>query len=167
MRILLQSLISTAALAVCVSAFADQAAQLPDAGKKLQQAYLQSVQTATKPIRDRYVADLKKLQDQLMKSGKLDDAVAIKQEIETLIVGHLFGEWDSTGGRVYIRANHTATYSGGNTATWEIQGNDIVLKWKSPNVIYTYSITDPGDTISGKEIDAPGKSKPITATRIR
>ena len=154
-------------VAVSVSTFAEPPTQMPDAAKKLEQAYKQSVEAAIKPIRSRYLADLRKLQEQSMKSGKLNDAVALKQAIDTLAVGHLLGEWNSTGGRIDIRADHTAIWNnGGNTATWEIRGNDIILQWKNPKVVYTYSISDTGDTINGKHIDADGKSKSITATRI-
>lgn len=102
-----------------------------------------------------------------MKSGNLKDAVALKWAIDTVEAEHLFGKWRSNGGVVEIREDHTAIWSGGiNTATWEVQGNEIIISWKNPKAIYTYSISDRGDTISGKQIEG-GKTNSIAAIRMR
>ncbi len=128
MKLLLQTFNCAIALAFSVSALAEEPAQLPDAAKKLQQAYRQSTEAAIKPIRDRYIADLKKLQEQSMKAGKLTDAVALNQEIASFAVSSIFGEWSSENMRLYIRQDHTASYTNGNTATWEIKGDELVRK---------------------------------------
>lgn len=150
----------------CASCFAQEAAQLPEAGKKLQQAYLQSIDAAGKPIKARYVADMKKLQEQAMKGGSIGDALALQQEIDGILAGHLFGEWNTVGGRVNIRADHTAVWDGGsNTAVWEIRGNEMILKWKQGGIVFIYSISKTGDAVPGKRIDSNGTSE-FTATRI-
>jgi len=153
----------------CNSGFAQESAKLPEAGRRLQEAYRKSIEAAIKPTRDRYVADLKKLQQQAMKAGSIGDALAFQYEIEDVLVGHMFGDWSSVEGRVNIRADHTAVWeNGSNTATWEIRGNEMILKWKQGGgIVFVYSISKSGDVLRGKRIDPNGGSEQITATRIR
>jgi len=152
----------------CASGFAQESDQLPEVGKKLQQAYRQSIEVASKPIKDRYVADMKKLQEQAMKGGSIGDALALQQEIDSILAGHMFGEWNTVGGRVNIRADHTAVWdNGSNTAIWEIRGNEMILKWKQGGIVFIYSISKTGDAVQGKRIDSNGSSEQFTATRIK
>ena len=49
---------------------------------RLKQAYLQATEKAIQPIRDRYMADLRRLLDQYTRSGKLEDALVVTKELE-------------------------------------------------------------------------------------
>ncbi len=51
---------------------------------RLKSTYNETVEHAVKPIRERYVSDLKRLLDDYTKAGKLDQALAIKQEIGSM-----------------------------------------------------------------------------------
>lgn len=69
----------------------DDAPNLPSAAAQLKRAYEQASERAIQPIRARYVADLKRLLDQETRSGRLEQAAAIKQELETLPGGTIPG----------------------------------------------------------------------------
>ena len=139
--------------------------RLPDAAIKLQSAYNQSIEAASKPIRERYLAEIKKLQEQSTKAGKLDDALALRREINRISIQHFTGKWNHVYGTIVISADGTAVCQN-NTATLEIEGSDLVFRWKTDG-IYRISLSEAGDTIQGKHINSAGKSVPITLTRIR
>ena len=180
------TLSSIVALLLPASGLAEESKPLPDAAKKQQQAYLQQIQKAIKPIRERYLADLGKLQEQSTKAGKLDDAIALRKEIESVRkeielvsteIGRasaqsFIGQWTSStaatsnGGTITIRGDGTAGHSpSGATATWDIQDKNVVFKW-NVGCTTVYPISDSGDKMHGKETNAQGKSYAVTLTRI-
>ncbi|SKB01785.1 hypothetical protein SAMN02745166_03458 [Prosthecobacter debontii] len=53
---------------------------------QLRQRYQDAVERATKPLEATYTAELRKLLDKQTKAGKLDEAVAVRKELETLNV---------------------------------------------------------------------------------
>ncbi len=149
--------------------FADELSRLPDAAVKLQNAYNQSIEVASKPIRERYLADLKTLQEQSTRAAKLDDALALKREIERVTVRAILGKWKELPegtGTITIDADGTAHNSNGASAVWEIRGGDIILPW-SNGYKHIFPFSEMGDNLHGKLLDPQGKSHPWSATRIR
>jgi hypothetical protein len=51
---------------------------------RLQAAYHQAVERAVQPVRERYLSELKRVQEAATRSGKLDEALAIRREIQAL-----------------------------------------------------------------------------------
>ena len=64
-----------------VGVVAQDANDLPPDGKRLKEAFDAGLERQTKPLRDRYVADLTRLLEQVTRAGRLNDALAIKAEI--------------------------------------------------------------------------------------
>jgi hypothetical protein len=60
---------------------------LPGEAVRLREAYQQDAEQAIGPIRDRYIADLQHLMDQATRDAKLEDAVAIKNELDAISAG--------------------------------------------------------------------------------
>lgn len=62
-------------------------AKLPDDGARLQRAYQMATRQAIEPLRQRYLTDLKRLLDQTSRAGKLEEALAIKAEVDAASTG--------------------------------------------------------------------------------
>jgi hypothetical protein len=60
---------------------AEESSQLPDDALALKNNYQERVNKAIQPIRQQYISALNQLLAQAIRSGKLDDATAIKKEI--------------------------------------------------------------------------------------
>jgi hypothetical protein len=58
------------------------APKLPDEASRLKQTYQQDLERAAQPIRERYLFNLKRLLDNATRDGKLNDALAIKTELD-------------------------------------------------------------------------------------
>jgi hypothetical protein len=156
--------------------YSEEIPKLPDDGRRLQQAYLQAVEKAAKPIRDRYVLDLGRLVETYTRAGKLEEALALKTEIEMLDsksdrakARGLLGHWRSTiGGNSYsILADGTARLDNNQAkATWNIQNGDLVLHW-SVGSTDTIPLSEAGNTVKGKSLNAEGTvTLPFTLTRL-
>lgn len=71
---------------------------LPEEAASLKESYGREVKRVLSPVQEKYIDGLERLQDSYTRSGKLDDALKIKQEIElakqwkTIPVGILRGE---------------------------------------------------------------------------
>jgi hypothetical protein len=76
-RLRLTLLLVAMSHAVCSA----QEPQLPEDVSRMKQAYEQGKERLIQPIRDRYLADLKRLLDSATREGKLADALAIKTEM--------------------------------------------------------------------------------------
>ena len=152
-------------LLVGTSGLAEEIPRLPEEAIKLQNAYNRSIEATSKPIRERYVADLIKLQQRSTRAAKLDDALALKTEIESVTVRAILGKWKEAAGIMTIDADGTVRHSNGNSARWEIQDGDIVLSWKNGFKHLFPSLTT-GDTVRGKLVNPQGKSDAWSATRI-
>ena len=61
--------------------------KLPDEAARLQRAYQMAVKQAIEPLRQRYLTDLKRVLDQTSRAGKLEDALAIKTEVDAASAG--------------------------------------------------------------------------------
>jgi len=62
----------------------DDAANLPAEAAQLKRTFEQASERALQPLRTRYIADLKRLLDQETRSGRLEQAAAIKEELEAV-----------------------------------------------------------------------------------
>lgn len=65
----------------------DDAPNLSSQAAQLKRVYEQNSERAVQPIRERYIADLKRLLDQEKRSGRLKEAAAIKEELDTVSDG--------------------------------------------------------------------------------
>lgn len=83
-RFIFSALTFLAAASLAAPPPATKSAKLPDDIVRLKQTFLQDAERTVKPLRDRYVADLTRLLEQLTRAGKLDDALALKAEIASL-----------------------------------------------------------------------------------
>lgn len=66
--------------------------KLPEEAGRLQRTYLQrtyqqAMKQAVEPLRERYLADLKRMLDQTARAGKLEEATAIKAEVDAASAG--------------------------------------------------------------------------------
>src|SRR4051812_7793942 len=134
-------------LTVGASSLADDASHLPDAAMGLKRAYKQSIEAASKPIRERYLADLRKLQEQATRAGKLEDAIAIKKEVDSLSPQNFLGKWQEANapGTITTEADGTARHSGGGAATWEVRDRDVIITWSRWKHVFPSAVA--GDTI--------------------
>ena len=94
-----------------------------------------------------YVAKLESLKTKLGTSGRIDDAILVKAEVDKIKAeqdAQLFaeprskvvGRWTWFGSTTAeFKANGTAIDSAGFKATWEVKGdNTVVVKWTTGNV---------------------------------
>lgn len=77
----LHSIFATLLLTLSLSADAQEATA---AVERLRTSYTAAVKRATDPLKDTYRKELNKLLDQYTKSGKLDDALIVRNELATL-----------------------------------------------------------------------------------
>jgi hypothetical protein len=99
------------------------------------------VDQATQPLRERYLADLKKLMEQATKAGKLDDALAIKNMMRGVSAGGVdFNNriadtrWKWGGGfELCIKADGTATGNDGSFIWMAIKPFVIEYSFKNGN----------------------------------
>ena len=132
---------------------------------------------AAKQLKQRFVADLKALQDQSTRAGRLEEALTLKQEIARIEAGAepspsqpasappFVGRWAAPGGPIDILPDRTARH-GGATAKWEVVGGEVVLSWDN-GWKHRYPSSVKGDTLRGREVPPRGNSGPIVLTRIR
>lgn len=116
-----------ALLALSVISLAQEAKELPAEAKRLKAAYTDAVERQTKPLRDRYAADLNRLLDQLTRAGRLDDAIAIKDELSTLgssatpsaLARRITEYWRfDNGGKMELKEDGTASRPTGKAGRW-------------------------------------------------
>lgn len=149
--------------------------------KQLFDQYDKAVNSAAIPVREKYLNRVdglvKALEGKdtgailaLNEAKTAIDSLARAAEIESVVAGHLFGEWNVNGSRLGIHADHTATYSiNGNTGTWKLEGTDLLIEWsKGPEITNKFSVLQSGDTLDGFEkIGRKGKWEPVAGTRKR
>ena len=122
-----------------------------------------------KQLKQRFLADLQRLQEQSTRAGKLEEALAIKQEIERIQGSSarppFLGKWAAPNGPIDIMPDKTARH-GGDTASWEVTDGELILTW-SNGYKHRYPATFAGDTLRGKEISPSGSAGLIIITRMR
>jgi len=150
--------------------------KLPEEANRLRQNFWEAAEHAVQPVRERYVADLKRLLEQYTRAGRLDDALAVKAELEASahegvesaadFERRLVGiKWMWNGGfEVEFRADGTGTAFG--------------LKWKTVRpytVTYTFSNGNHGTVVfernlsraAAEEVNNGGKKYSLTLTRAK
>lgn len=148
-----QSVVEDAAAAA--SASADATAKQPAKLATLRKTWIQSRDKALQPSDAVYVRELQKLQDAYAKAGKLEDALAAKNELEKLgenseapsrqtrsFVGK---KWATASGSQFtFKADGTGTQANASGKEWPLkwtQGTDDLLKvdgWSDdkPSTLY-------------------------------
>ena len=74
----------TLLLAALVLPSTGQEAKVPDSLATLKTQYEKALERTTKPLRDQYRAELRKLLDQYTRAGRLDEANAVERELKAL-----------------------------------------------------------------------------------
>jgi hypothetical protein len=147
MKIFIRSLVTAVLLSVAL--FAAELPELPKEAVKLQKDYQKSSEAALAPIRERYIADMMKLYGIAMEKKDINQALAIKQEINEAIAQTMAGEWrESSGELLTIRGGGITSHSNGATGTWLIKGDEMKLKW-SNGAQHTFPITVTRQTLRG------------------
>ena len=154
-------------------------AKLPPDAERLKKTYQESVARATQPLRERYTADLKRLLDQVTRVGNLQDALAIKNELDSVT--------PTTSGGVdtaveFERRLFKTKWAWNNDLkfTFEPDGSTPGrgFKWKTvqPYTIeYNYSDGNHGTIVFARgmqhavitETDSQGTNTTLTLVRVR
>ena len=154
--------------------------KLPDEAAQLKRAYQQAAERAVGPIRERYAADLKRLLEQATRSGKLDQALAIKNELDTVSAGRsaaagtvaefeqrLFGInwlWKGEGSKFSFAPDGRAP---GADFTWKTV-EPYTIEYRFPNGNYGTIIFERGLTRAAiKEIHPDGKKFNLVLSRAK
>jgi hypothetical protein len=152
------------AISFCVGAIA-QDTKLPDAGRKLKLEYDHQLEAAAHPIRERYLTELKKLQEQATRAGRLDDAIALRFEISRVAAQKFVGRYTSSaGGTIVFRGDGSAQHTVGNAGSWVIDESLISIKW-SNGWITRFALSESRDKVRGDETTPTGKTYDVTLTR--
>ncbi len=152
--------------------------KLPDEAARIKQEYQQDVERAVRPMRERYLSNLKRLLDDATRNGKLNEALAIKAEIDNASAGTA----DATDSIEEFEKRFTAVKWTWNNA-WGVTFNsngtaDRGLTWKSvkPYTIeYKYPDGNHGTIVFERnlskavinEINTSGKKNPLTLYRAK
>lgn len=141
-------------------------APLPPAVLKLKQGYEQSMEKAAAPIRDRYVENLTKLQDQLTKSGQPEAALAVKAQINLTLLQPMLGRWNDAAGDgiLDLRKDGVAAHSNGTLGTWELRDNLLCVDWRN-GWKHEFPLAKAGPLLSGKIINPSGDRNTFLESR--
>lgn len=139
---------------------------LPVEARKLERDYLASLEIAQGPIRERYLTELRKTYDQLMKAGKLEEALAVKAEIGITMAQPLLGRWNDTVGVgiIDLRPGGEVTNTNGSTGRWAVDGDLLRITWDN-GWKHEFPLVRPGPTLRGHVINPAGDRKPFSETR--
>lgn len=141
---------------------------LPPAAQKLRKDYLASIEIVEAPIRERYLADLTKLCDQAVKAGKLDEALALRTEMNNTMVQPMLGRWTDPLGRGFmdLRKDGTVAHTNGSTGHWELRGEVLCVAWNN-GWKHEFPLAKPGPILRGHVIDPAGDKTPFSESRPR
>lgn len=139
---------------------------LPQEAQKLKADFLSTIETAEAPIRNRYVADLAKLYDQAAKEGKVNEALALKREMNDTTVQSMLGEWNDTVGRgvMNLHCNGTVSNTNGAKGRWQLQGDVLLIIWENGWKIACL-VANPGEKLLGQLTDPSGGVQPFAESR--
>ena len=121
----------------CAVAMAEDTPKAPPELNALKQRYQKDVESATKPIRERYLTDLKSLLRSTTQKGDFAGAIAVQNELSELspkseIARTLAGKWRFiwAGGTqdVTFRENGTFTTSRDARGKWVLQDDKLLLQ---------------------------------------
>lgn len=141
-------------------------APLPPALLKMQHSFEQSMETAAAPIRERYLANLTKLQDQLTKSGQPEAALAVKARINLTMLQPMLGRWNDAAGDgiLDLRKDGAAVHSNGTLGTWELRDNLLCVEWKN-GWKHEFPLAKTGPLLSGQLMDPSGERRTYLESR--
>jgi len=168
-----------AAIALSAPPAANDSAKLPEEANRLKQNFRQAAERAVQPLRERYIADLKRLLDQTTRAGKLEDALAIKNEIEAVSAGtgaaaDTVAEFERQLMGVKWTWNGAFTFefqpdgkSSGRGLTWKtVRPYTIEYKFPDSNhgtIVFERNIS----RAAIDEITSSGKKNPMTLFRVK
>ncbi|RYD85695.1 MAG: hypothetical protein EOP84_01585 [Verrucomicrobiaceae bacterium] len=142
--------------------------QLPVEARKLESDYLSSLEIAQGPIRERYLTELRKIYDQLVKAGKLEESLAIKAEIGITMAQPLLGRWNDTVGVgiIDLLPGGEVANTNGSAGRWTVDGDLLRITWDN-GWKHEFPLVRPGPTLRGHVINPAGDRKPFSETRPR
>jgi len=145
-----------------------KSAKLPSDALAAKKNYQQDIQRVIQPFRDRYIANLKVLLDRATRAGKLEDALAIKNELDAVS--------KSTAVSTETPEEFENKLVG---TTWSWGTSSRLMKWKAVQpytVDYRFSPNNHHGTIvfdrelgsaSIREIQGGGKVVDMVLTRVK
>lgn len=141
---------------------------LPQEARKLEKDYLSSLEIAQGPIRERYLTELRKIHDQLVKAGKLEESLTVHAEIGLTMAQPLLGRWNDTVGNgiIELRPSGAVTNTNGSIGRWEVDGDLLRIKWEN-GWKHEFPLVRPGPTLRGHVINPGGEKKPFSESRPR
>lgn len=140
--------------------------QLPPEARKLEKDYLSSLEIAQGPIRERYLTELRKIHEQLVKAGKLEESLAIKAEIGITMAQPLLGRWNDTVGVgiIELLPSGAVTNTNGSAGRWVVDGDLLRISWDN-GWKHEFPLVRPGPTLRGHVINPAGDKKPFSENR--
>ncbi len=149
-----------------VSSAAAADAPLPPEARKLEKDYLASLELAQGPIRERYLTELRKIHDQLVKAGKLEESLAVKAEIGAAMAQPLLGRWNDTVGNgiIDLRPSGKVVNTNGSLGRWEVDGDLLRILWDN-GWKHEFPLVRPGPILRGHVINPAGDKKPFSESR--
>lgn len=162
-------------LFVSVMVFAGEETKEPKALTELRQQYQKELVAAVKPVKEKYLKDLKGIQDGLTKMGMLEEALAVKAEVKAL-EEELASDKPVTTKSKYDPLGRWTW----NTTTVEITPTEVIhnadhFKWKKLNEktfkVYwgaagehTFTLAPDGNTVNIVRMSDGAK---FTGTRLK
>lgn len=137
---------------------------LPGLAKQMKSKYERDVAFAVAPIEERYVKDLTNLYKDLTRSSDLDGALAVKQELTSVLSKPFVGNWTYQFGAFEIHPDGTAKFVSGMPGKVDIIDDDLVIKWEN-GFSYAIKLSQRGKTIRFRETDTGGTRRDYEATR--
>ncbi len=139
---------------------------LPAAALKLRKSYLATIETIEAPLRDRYVTDLTELYDQAVKAGKVNEALALKTELNSTMVQPMLGKWNDTVGKgvMDLHRDGAVSNTNGEKGRWRLEGEVLCIQWNNGWRIKC-PLTKPGKKLRGQLTDPSGNIQPFAEKR--
>jgi hypothetical protein len=139
------------------------APKLSDAAQRLKKTYEQTVERGTAQLRIKYVEELNRLSEQSTRAGKLDEALAIKNEINADFEEKLIaGKWLWNGSLPFdFKKDGKGNFPG---FTWKTtKPFTVEYKWDGVYGTIQFDQNMGGGAVS--EVRKAGKKTPLTITR--
>lgn len=136
-----------------------------------------AIALAAGPINRDYANSLQQLLKRAMQASKLDVAVEIRKELESLSVGTsvlkptaLLGRWKTDNKDnaypISIDPDGTTTFVGGTlSGTWAVEGDYLIIHWGN-SVIMRFLTSEKGDTIHFQQKEPRGAWVTHSASRL-
>ena len=111
-----------------------QEAKVPDSLATLKTQYEKAVERTTKPLRDQYRVELRRLLDQYTRAGRLDEADAVDRELKALDQKPPEGGKEKAGAEDNRLAGQWEYKEGGSTYRREFLPDGTARIWKNGRI---------------------------------